>query len=95
MALVMPVPLKLIDTVGLSGSLLVMVMVPDLAPTTVGLNATMKLKLPPGLRVIGSDGNPLSGKEVAFELAMLVMASGQEPVLLTVTGCGALCVLIH
>jgi hypothetical protein len=95
----MPVPLKLTLTFGSSGSLLLIVIVPDLAPAAVGLNATMKVKLPPAARVIGNDGTPLSTNSVGFELVMLVTVTkfGETggAVLLTVTLCGALCVPTH
>jgi hypothetical protein len=48
-----PVPASATVIVGFTGSLLVIVMLPESLPTAVGLNVTPTFTLPPGVIVLG------------------------------------------
>jgi hypothetical protein len=58
----MPVPLKPITIVGLVEELLVTVSFPVVVPAAAGSNSRFKLKVPPGAKVAGKVGWPLTEK---------------------------------
>src|SRR5579859_5520683 len=78
-----PVPLN-VTVCGLPGAPSVKVSVPVTAPVAVGVKITLTVHVPPGPSVAGQ----LLVWEKPAEVAMLVIAKLDPPVLLTVTGMG-------